>query len=213
MKLPPLDWNKVNGMMPIIVQHAQTGVVLMLGYMNPEALEQTMNTRRVTFFSRSKNRLWEKGETSGNFLNLISIHVDCDEDALLILAIPEGPTCHLGTESCFKATPPHFPSNTTFTHFIGELEHIIERRQKSEQNSLSYVAKLFASGMHKIAQKVGEEGVEVALAGVAQDDDALTNEAADLIFHLLVLLKARNLRFEDVISVLRQRKRDIENKG
>jgi len=193
MTLDPttIDFAKGGGLVPAIIQHARTGEVLMLGYMNDQALETTLASRRVTFWSRSKNRLWTKGETSGDVLDLVSVSADCDQDALLVRAEPAGPTCHLGTRSCFGEYPGPDES------FPARLEEIIRARRNSNA-SASYTARLLASGINKIAQKVGEEGVETALAGVAEDDAALIGEAADLIYHLLVLLAARNVSLGEV---------------
>ncbi|HCY54643.1 MAG TPA: bifunctional phosphoribosyl-AMP cyclohydrolase/phosphoribosyl-ATP diphosphatase [Oceanicaulis sp.] len=193
-----IDFEKAGGLVPAIVQHERTGEVLMLGYMNAEALEATQEKKLVTFWSRSKNRLWTKGETSGDVLRLVSIAADCDRDALLVQALPEGPTCHLGTRSCFGDYP------GPALAFIGELSAIVDRRAESLAGE-SYTARLLASGINKIAQKVGEEGVETALAGVAEDNPALTGEAADLVFHLIVLLKARGLSLSDVAQELKRR--------
>ena len=193
-----IDFEKAGGLVPAIVQHERTGEVLMLGYMNTEALEATQEKKLVTFWSRSKNRLWTKGETSGDVLRLVSIAADCDRDALLVQALPEGPTCHLGTRSCFGDYP------GPALAFIGELSAIVDKRGESSPEE-SYTARLLARGINKIAQKVGEEGVETALAGVSEDNSALTGEAADLIFHLIVLLKARGLSLGDVAQELKRR--------
>jgi phosphoribosyl-ATP pyrophosphohydrolase/phosphoribosyl-AMP cyclohydrolase len=193
-----LDWAKGDGLLPAVVQHWQTGTVLMLGYMNAEALAQTQQSGKVTFYSRSKQRLWTKGETSGHFLLLESVRVDCDNDTLLIQAKPVGPTCHNGTESCFGdgSEPP--------LAFLAELDALVAQRER-ERPAGSYTTKLFESGIRRIAQKVGEEGVETALAAVVQDEAALRSESADLIFHLLVLLRARGIDFADVVAELRAR--------
>lgn len=193
-----LDWAKGDGLVPAIVQHCMTGEVLMLGYMNAEALAATRASGFVTFWSRGKQRLWKKGETSGNVLAVKSIRADCDHDALLIQAEPHGPTCHLGTSSCFgdAVRPP--------LAFLGELDALIARRA-IERPPGSYTTTLFDAGVRRIAQKVGEEGVETALAAVAQDDAALKGEAADLVYHLLVLLRARGLSLADVAERLAQR--------
>lgn len=193
-----LDWNKGEGLLPAIVQHAQTGEVLMLGYMNAEALDATQRTGHVTFFSRSKQRLWTKGESSGHVLALQSIRVDCDADTLLVQALPHGPTCHTGTSSCFgdAVRPP--------LGFLAELDALVAQRH-AERPEGSYTTRLFESGVRRIAQKVGEEGVETALAGVAQGDEELLGEAADLLFHLSVLLRARGLSLTDVAALLAQR--------
>jgi phosphoribosyl-ATP pyrophosphohydrolase/phosphoribosyl-AMP cyclohydrolase len=193
-----LDWSKGDGLLPAIVQHRRSGAVLMLGYMDRAALDATLKSGKVTFFSRSRRRLWTKGETSGNLLLLDSVHADCDGDTLLVLAEPQGPTCHRGTASCFgdAARPP--------LAFLADLDALIAQRER-ERPGGSYTTRLFESGTRRIAQKVGEEGVETALAAVAQDDGPLSGEAADLIFHLLVLLRARGLALDDVVEVLRTR--------
>jgi len=193
-----LDWQKANGLVPAIVQHWRSGAVLMLGYMNREALAETRASGKVTFFSRSKQRLWTKGESSGNYLVLKSVHGDCDADALLVCAEPIGPTCHRGTPTCF-ADAPDLP-----LAFLGDLDALVEMRH-GERPAGSYTTRLFDAGMHKIAQKVGEEGVETALAGVVQGDSELLGESADLLFHLLVLLRARGLGLADVVRVLESR--------
>jgi phosphoribosyl-AMP cyclohydrolase / phosphoribosyl-ATP pyrophosphohydrolase len=193
-----IDFDKAGGLVPAIVQHGLTGEVLMLGYMNAQALSVTQEKGLVTFWSRSKNRLWTKGETSGDVLRLVSIAADCDRDALLVQALPGGPTCHLGTRSCFGDRP------GPVLAFLGELASIIDDRAGVSAEA-SYTARLLSSPINKIAQKVGEEGVETALAGVAEDDAALTGEAADLVFHLMVLLKARGLSLTDVAGELQRR--------
>ncbi len=187
-----------NPLLPAIVQHWQDGRVLMLGYMNRQALEATQATGKVTFYSRSKRRLWTKGETSGNVLELRQVHVDCDADTLLLLAAPSGPTCHRGTDTCFgDAAAPALA-------FLGQLDVLIAQRH-DERPRDSYTAQLFAAGTRRIAQKVGEEGVETALAAVAQDVDAMLDESADLMYHLLVLLHARDHRLADAVARLRAR--------
>jgi phosphoribosyl-ATP pyrophosphohydrolase/phosphoribosyl-AMP cyclohydrolase len=193
-----LDWAKGGGLIPAIVQHCVTGEVLMLGYMNAEALAATRASGFVTFWSRSKQRLWKKGETSGNVLAVKSIQADCDGDTLLIQAESHGPTCHLGTSSCFgeDAKPP--------LAFLAELDALVAQRN-AERPAGSYTTELFEAGIRRIAQKIGEEGVETALAAVAQDDAALKGEAADLVYHLLVLLRARGLSLADVAALLAQR--------
>lgn len=195
-----LDWAKGGGLLPAIAQHWQSGEVLMLGYMNAEALAQTQASGRVVFFSRSKQRLWTKGESSGHVLELKSIRADCDADTLLIAAAPQGPTCHLGTTSCFgsDARPP--------MAFLADLDALIAQRH-AQRPAGSYTTELFDSGVQRIAQKVGEEGVETALAAVGQGDDALLGEAADLLFHLMVLLRARGLSLADVAARLAERHR------
>jgi phosphoribosyl-ATP pyrophosphohydrolase/phosphoribosyl-AMP cyclohydrolase len=193
-----LDWSKSDGLLPAIVQHWLSGEVLMLGYMNAEALSQTQASGKVTFYSRSKQRLWTKGESSGHVLLLKSIRVDCDADTLLVQADPHGPTCHLGTSSCFgdAVRPP--------LGFLAELDALVASR-RAELPEGSYTTQLFSGGTRRIAQKVGEEGVETALAAVAQGDDELLGEAADLVFHLTVLLRARGFGLTDVARVLVER--------
>lgn len=195
-----IDWAKGGGLVPAIVQDATTGAVLMLGYMNREALAATRASGCVTFWSRSRRCLWRKGETSGHVLSLRSLRADCDRDTLLIEADPHGPTCHLGSASCFGdgSAPP--------LAFVAELDALVARRAV-ERPERSYTAKLLESGVRRIAQKVGEEGVETALASVAQDNAALAGEAADLVYHLLVLLRARGLSLADVAAVLAARHR------
>lgn len=193
-----LDWTKGDGLLPAIVQHWQDGRVLMQGWMNREALERTLIEGRVTFYSRSKGRLWTKGERSGHYLALKSAHADCDADAILLLAEPAGPTCHCGTDTCFgDAAAPALA-------FIGRLDALIAERARTRPAG-SYTTALFEAGVRRIAQKVGEEGVEAALAGASQDDAALLNEAADLLFHLAVLLRARGHGLADVAARLRER--------
>lgn len=194
-ELQSLDWAKGDGLLPAIVQDANNLRVLMLGYMNAEALAATQSSGHVTFYSRSKQRLWRKGETSGNVLELVSIQADCDNDTLLVLARPHGPTCHLQRDSCFSDAP---------ASFLADLDALVAQRER-ERPSGSYTTALFEEGMRRIAQKVGEEGVETALAAVVQDDTALLGESADLVFHLLVLLRARGLSLQDVSSLLQQR--------
>ncbi|KGO99046.1 bifunctional phosphoribosyl-AMP cyclohydrolase/phosphoribosyl-ATP diphosphatase HisIE [Novilysobacter defluvii] len=195
--LEQLDWDKQQGLLPAIVQDADTLQVLMLGYMDRDALRTTRETGRVTFFSRSRQRLWTKGESSGNVLELVSLDVDCDGDTLLVQARPRGPTCHLGRPSCFPDAP---------ADFLAGLDRLVARRER-ERPPGSYTTSLFESGTRRIAQKVGEEGVETALAAVAQDGQALAGEGADLLYHLLVLLHARGLSLADVEAVLRERHR------
>jgi len=192
-----LDWAKGNGLLPVVVQDADSLRVLMLGYMNAEALAATRASGHVTFFSRSKQRLWTKGESSGHFLDLVDIRSDCDDDTLLVLARPHGPTCHLGRVSCFPDAP---------GAFLAELDALIAQR-KRERPQGSYTTTLFEAGVRRVAQKVGEEGVETALAAVAQDDAALLGESADLLYHLTVLLRSRGLSLEDAVAVLRERHR------
>jgi phosphoribosyl-ATP pyrophosphohydrolase/phosphoribosyl-AMP cyclohydrolase len=196
-QLAQLDWVKTDGMMPAIVQHAVSGEVLMHGYMNQEALAKTLEIGKVTLWSRTKQRLWTKGETSENFLNVVSITPDCDNDTLLILANPIGPTCHLGTSSCFSPAAPDWT-------FLYQLEQLLAERKHADPKS-SYTASLYASGTKRIAQKVGEEGVETALAATVNDRHELTNEASDLIYHLLVLLQDQDLNLSTIINNLRER--------
>ena len=197
-----------NGLIAAIVQDAITGRVLMLGWMNPESLELTLNNGEVWFYSRSRQELWHKGATSGNVLRVRELRADCDSDALLIRAEPAGPTCHTGKESCFWQILDGKTAEITETGpaagFIDELAGIIAQRRTASPDS-SYTARLFAKGRHKIAQKVGEEGLEVAMAGVAQDDDRLIEESADLIYHLLVLLNERNVSLRQVVQRLSDR--------
>lgn len=192
-----LDWEKVDNLMPAIVQHAVSGEVLMMGYMNKEALAVTEETGKVTFFSRTKQRLWTKGESSGHFLNVVNIYPDCDNDTLLILVNPIGPTCHLGNNSCFA------PAASDWG-FLYQLEQLLASRKSADPAS-SYTAKLYASGTKRIAQKVGEEGVETVLAATVNDREELTNEASDLMYHLLVLLQDQDLDLSKVIGRLRER--------
>lgn len=192
-----LDFEKTGGLLPVVVQHAVSGEVLMLGYMNSEALARTQESGKVTFYSRTKQRLWTKGETSGNFLNVVSITPDCDNDTLLVLANPIGPTCHKGTSSCFGDVHHQW-------HFLYHLEQLLAERKHADPSS-SYTAKLYASGTKRIAQKVGEEGVETALAATVNDREELTNEASDLMYHLLVLLQDQELDLSIIIDNLRKR--------
>ncbi|MBN3261973.1 bifunctional phosphoribosyl-AMP cyclohydrolase/phosphoribosyl-ATP diphosphatase HisIE [Pectobacterium brasiliense] len=192
-----LNWEKTDGMLPVVVQHAVSGEVLMLGYMNQDALQVTEESGKVTFFSRTKQRLWTKGESSGHFLNVVSITPDCDNDTLLILVNPIGPTCHLGTSSCFS------PAASDWT-FLYQLEQLLAERKHADPDS-SYTARLYASGTKRIAQKVGEEGLEAALAATVHDREELTNEAADLMYHLLVLLQDQDLDLATIINRLKAR--------
>jgi phosphoribosyl-AMP cyclohydrolase / phosphoribosyl-ATP pyrophosphohydrolase len=197
-----LDWDKGGGLLPVIVQDAGSGAVLMLGYMNREALAATHATGRVTFWSRSKGRLWTKGETSGHFLELKQIAVDCDGDTLLILADPMGPACHVGTATCWGDKPPQ--SAAQHVAFLGRLEQVIAERIATRPQG-SYTAKLLAEGTRRIAQKVGEEGLELALAGVAQSDTEIIGEAADLLYHTLLLLQVKGLSLSQVVAELESR--------
>jgi len=188
-----------DGLVPAIIQDNQTKNVLMLGYMNEEAYQKTLEQKKVTFFSRSKNRLWTKGEESGNFLELVSLKLDCDQDALLISVNPKGPTCHKGTDTCWAQ------ENKSEEGFLNYLEKIIEQRRENKEDENSYVASLFRDGINKIAQKVGEEAVEVIIE--AKDDNAnlFLNESADLLFHYLILLQAKGFLLQDVIEILKSR--------
>ncbi|MBA4239709.1 MAG: bifunctional phosphoribosyl-AMP cyclohydrolase/phosphoribosyl-ATP diphosphatase [Sphingobacteriaceae bacterium] len=186
-----------DGLIPVIIQDNITNVVLMLGYMNQEAFDKTQQEKRVTFFSRSKNRLWTKGEESGNFLNVNSLLIDCDNDTILIKATPAGPTCHTGSDTCFN-------EKNSSLNFLTELETII-RDRKNNPTDKSYTASLFAKGINKIAQKVGEEAVEVVIEAKDNNDDLFKGEAADLLFHYLILLQAKNFSLNDIINVLKSR--------
>jgi phosphoribosyl-ATP pyrophosphohydrolase/phosphoribosyl-AMP cyclohydrolase len=196
-----LDFDKGEGLVPAVVQHADTGSVLMVGYMNREAVRETLSRGRVVFYSRSKQRLWEKGESSGHTLHLEQVRADCDRDALLVTARPSGPVCHEGTASCFGDQP---MTRAGRLAFLDTLETVIEKRIAASPQG-SYTARLFAEGSKRMAQKVGEEGLEVALAAVAESDEKVLSESADLIFHLLVLLRSRGLSFARVASELESR--------
>ena len=187
------------GLIPAIIQDATTKTVLMLGYMNAEAVAKTLETNKVTFFSRSKQRLWTKGEESGNFLRFKSLQNDCDKDTLLIQATPKGPTCHNGTDTCWGE------SNTESYGFLSQLETIITDRRENASSETSYVSELFEKGLNKIAQKVGEEAVEVVIEAKDDDDDLFLNESADLLFHYLILLQAKGFKLDAVIEVLKSR--------
>ena len=201
-----LDFEKSGGLIPAIIQDNTTGQVLMLGFMNAEALEKTRQEQVVTFFSRTKNRLWTKGESSGNFLRVVSIQEDCDQDTLLIKVNPDGPTCHTGALTCFTDQQETFAPAPGSAAFLEYLEQLILDRKNNPQQS-SYTNSLFEKGILKIAQKVGEEGVEVVIDAVAGNKEPLKGEAADLLYHLLVLLAASDLKLSDVISVLETRHR------
>jgi phosphoribosyl-ATP pyrophosphohydrolase/phosphoribosyl-AMP cyclohydrolase len=196
-----LDWEKNGGMMPAIVQDARSGQVLMFAYMNKEALRMTLSEKRATFFSRSRNRLWTKGESSGHWLNVVEVATDCDQDTLLVLANPQGPTCHVGTQSCFGD---EVGTDAAELSFLMRLEAVIAQRI-SDRPEGSYTARLWSEGPTRIAQKVGEEGVEVALAAVTQEDERLVGESADLLYHLALLLKSRNLSLTAVVRELEHR--------
>ncbi|MHA7842974.1 MAG: bifunctional phosphoribosyl-AMP cyclohydrolase/phosphoribosyl-ATP diphosphatase HisIE [Winogradskyella sp.] len=195
-----INFNKNNnGLIPAIIQDATTKNVLMLGYMNEEALKKTQDTKLVTFFSRTKSRLWTKGEESGNVLNLVDIKLDCDNDTLLITVNPKGPTCHKGSDTCWNE------ANTESYGFLTKLENTIQSRVEAGNKEQSYVASLFAKGINKVAQKVGEEAVEVVIEAKDNNNDLFLNESADLLFHYLMLLQAKGFELSDVISVLKDR--------
>lgn len=193
-----IDFEKGNGLVPVIIQDWSTNKVLMLGYMNEEALKKTKSEGKVTFYSRTKERLWTKGETSGNFLEVKEIIADCDNDTLLIKTDPQGPTCHTGADTCFKESN---VTNALFLHYLQDI--IVERRNSTADKS--YTKLLFDKGINKIAQKVGEEAVELVIEAKDSDEDLFKNEAADLLFHLLVLLEAKDVKLHDVVEVLRER--------
>lgn len=195
-----IDFNKnPDGLVPAIIQDAQTKNVLMLGYMNQEAFDKTQETKKVTFFSRSKKRLWTKGEESGNFLNLVDIKNDCDNDTLLISVNPVGPTCHKGSDTCWNE------ENTSNFGFLSQLESVIEQRRTSSDGSKSYVASLFEKGINKIAQKVGEEAVETVIEAMDNNDELFLYESADLLFHYLMLLQAKGFTLKDIEAELKKR--------
>jgi phosphoribosyl-ATP pyrophosphohydrolase/phosphoribosyl-AMP cyclohydrolase len=194
-----IDFNKMEGLVPAIIQDAETQNVLMLGFMNEESLEKTLEINKVTFFSRTKNRLWTKGEESGNFLNVVSIAVDCDNDTLLIKANPVGPVCHLGDDTCFKES-----NSGEGIEFLTYLQDFIDKR-KEEMPEGSYTTSLFQKGTRKITQKVGEEAVETIIGAMANDDENFIYEAGDLLYHLIVLLTYKGYRIEDVVKELKSR--------
>lgn len=193
-----LDFDKLGGLIPAIIQDARTKNVLMLGFMNPEAYAKTLELKKVTFFSRTRNRLWTKGEESGNFLNVVSIDVDCDRDTLLIKAIPEGPVCHTGSATCFS------PDNSLGFQFLSELQDFIEQRHR-EMPKGSYTTSLFESGINRMAQKVGEEAVETVIEATNGTDGRMMYEASDLLYHLIVLLTAKGRRIEELAEALENR--------
>lgn len=190
-----------HGLIPAIIQDSETKNVLMMGYMNAEAYQKTLDTQKVTFYSRSKQRLWTKGEESGNFLTLVSIKNDCDEDTLLIQAKPEGPTCHTGSDNCWQ------DSNNQTYGFISDLEDTIQIRKENADSKKSYVASLFKLGINKIAQKVGEEAIEVVIEAKDENDDLFLSESADLLFHYLILLQAKGYKLNDIVEVLKKRQK------
>ena len=195
-----IDWEKVDGLVPAIIQDFGSSQVLMMGYMNQEALAKTLEIKKVTFFSRTKNRLWTKGEESGNSLNLVNISLDCDNDTLLIKVNPVGPTCHTGTTTCWDGDK----TEETQLVWLHQLEQLLAERKNADPDS-SYTASLYARGTKRISQKVGEEGVEVALAATSGDKAELVCESADLMYHLFVLLQDQGLSFDDVINKLKER--------
>jgi phosphoribosyl-ATP pyrophosphohydrolase/phosphoribosyl-AMP cyclohydrolase len=197
-----IDFNKNNdGLIPAIIQDNETKTVLMLGYMNEEAYKKTLETKKVTFYSRSKNRLWTKGEESGNFLNLLDMKIDCDNDTLLVKVNPIGPTCHTGSDNCWQE------SNSQEYGFISKLEQTIKERKENATSDKSYVASLFEKGINKIAQKVGEEAVEVVIEAKDNNDHLFLSESADLLFHYLILLQAKGFQINDVVSILKDRQK------
>ncbi|HZF15246.1 MAG TPA: bifunctional phosphoribosyl-AMP cyclohydrolase/phosphoribosyl-ATP diphosphatase HisIE [Steroidobacteraceae bacterium] len=196
-----LDWNKGDGLLPAVIQHAVTGAVLMLGFMNRQALTATVDAGRVVFYSRRRQALWLKGETSGHFLNLVGIAPDCDNDTLLVQALPAGPVCHVGTPTCFIDVP---PTDAERLAFLADLERVIAQRI-AERPEGSYTARLVVQGQKRMAQKVGEEGLEVALAAAGGEDKEVISESADLLYHLLLLLKSRNLSLKHVVDELASR--------
>ncbi|WP_114785591.1 bifunctional phosphoribosyl-AMP cyclohydrolase/phosphoribosyl-ATP diphosphatase HisIE [Vibrio tetraodonis] len=195
-----INWSKVNGLVPAIMQDFRSSQVLMMGYMNREALAKTVETGKVTFFSRTKERLWTKGETSGNVLQLVNMSLDCDNDTLLVKVEPIGPTCHLGNTTCWDVDP----QEESQMVWLNQLERLLEARKNADPES-SYTASLYAKGTKRISQKVGEEGVEVALAATSGDKSELVCESADLVYHLMVLLQDQGLSINDVINKLKQR--------
>ena len=196
-----IDIKSAHGLIPAIIQDSETKNVLMLGYMNEESLQKTIETQKVTFFSRSKQRLWTKGEESGNFLELVDIKNDCDGDTLLIQAKPVGPTCHTGADTCWQE------ENKENYGFISSLEKTIKARRENADSEKSYVASLFEKGINKIAQKVGEEAVEVVIEAKDDNDDLFLSESADLLFHYLILLQAKGFQLNDVVEVLKKRQK------
>ena len=197
-----IDFSKnTDGLIPAIIQDSETKTVLMLGFMNAEAYQKTVDTKKVTFYSRTKQRLWTKGEESGNFLNLVSIKNDCDDDTLLIQVNPVGPTCHNGTDTCWAE------ENKSDYGFISHLENTIKVRRENADSEKSYVASLFEKGINKIAQKVGEEAVEVVIEAKDDNDNLFLSESADLLFHYLILLQAKGFQLQDVVNVLKSRQK------
>jgi len=197
-EIQSIDFNKGDGLVPAVIQDAQTNKVLMLGYMNEESVQKTLDDQKVTFFSRSKDRLWTKGETSGNFLELVSIAIDCDQDALLVKVNPQGATCHLGDDTCWNEV------NQNDMDFLNYLTEVIKQRRQADPSE-SYTARLFSKGINKVAQKVGEEAVEVVIEAKDDNDELFKNESADLLFHYMMLLEAKGYSLSDVIQVLKER--------
>lgn len=202
LEINALDWQKMDGLIPAIIQNAENGNVLMLGYMNQESLIATVTTGQLTLYSRSRKRLWRKGETSGNSMSVQHISADCDSDSLLIMVLPKGPACHLGHASCFQ------PSCHSSISFMSDLIELINERAETQSEN-SYTVKLLEAGISRCAQKVGEEAVEAVIAAVNNDHEEFVNECADLVFHLLVLLKASELSFYDVVQCLQDRDRTV----
>ena len=198
-----VDWKKMDGLVPVVIQDADSGRVLMVAYMNEESLAKTRETGKVTFFSRTREMLWTKGETSGNYLNFVSAKIDCDGDALLIQARATGPVCHLGTKTCFDSSA----SASGGIEFLNELSSVIDSRFDSSEEATSYIAKLIKAGPDRMAQKVGEEAVETVIASKNEDQVVFEGEVADLLFHLMVLLKAKGSSLSSVVAVLRSRHR------
>ena len=197
-----INFNKNNdGLVPAIIQDATTNIVLMLGYMNQDALEKTIETKLVTFFSRTKQRLWTKGEESGNILNLVDIKLDCDSDSLLIKVNPKGPTCHKGSDTCWNE------DNVQNFGFLSNLESTITQRKNDASKDASYIASLFHEGINKIAQKVGEEAIETVIEAKDNNDELFLNESADLLFHYLILLQAKGFTLKDIVAVLKSREK------
>lgn len=199
-----IDFDKMDGLVPAIIQDADTRQVLMLGFMNREAYDKTLSSGKVTFWSRTRQTLWTKGETSGNFLNLVSMAVDCDNDTLLVKVHPDGPTCHTGTDTCWGESNTPITQSDSPLQFIAELQDFIEKR-KEEMPEGSYTTRLFRDGIAKISQKVGEEALETVIEAISGPDDKLVYEAGDMVYHLLVMLTARGLRIEDIAEELRRR--------
>ncbi|WP_019216680.1 bifunctional phosphoribosyl-AMP cyclohydrolase/phosphoribosyl-ATP diphosphatase HisIE [Legionella tunisiensis] len=206
VQIENLDWQKMDGLIPAVIQNSQTAEVLMLGYMNQEALQITLDTKQVTFYSRSKQTLWRKGETSGNTMLLQSIVTDCDGDSLLVQVLPTGPACHLGVDTCFQ------PATPALLSFLAHLIHLIQERAEKKEAS-SYTYQLLATGISRCAQKVGEEAIETVIAAVSNNRDELMNEAADLLFHLLVMLQACELSFYELLQCLQARHVGLTKNG